>query len=558
VLSLGGVKLPLEAVTQTFGLLAVRGAGKTNAARVMAEEMFDVGLPFVAVDPVGSWFGLRAGRDGKPGGGIPIVIFGGDHGDIPLERGGGQLVADTIIEQRLSCVVDLSGFESEVAKKDFLLAFATRLYQRNRDPLHLFLEEADEYIPQKPMRDETRLLRAWENIVRRGRSRGLGMTMITQRSAAINKNVLTQVETLFTLRTTGPQDRKAIEAWVQYNDQSREILESLSGLENGEAWVWSPHLLGQTKRFKFRRSRTFDSGATPKNVKAKQRQKPATLADVDIEGLRAQMSDTIERAEADDPKLLKRRIRELEHALEAAKRAQPKPERVEVPVLDEQSVKAFELVDQRLRDVAADIKAAWADWQESTLPIRQTAANYQVKLGPVVVVDPQSKPRKAEVAPFHRASSTGLGKCARTILVALRQHGTLSLTQAAICAGYAPKSGGVRNAAGELRAAGHIEGGNNSLSITDQGKAAISDVDPIAEGEELAMWWLNKLSKAEREILKRVIAAYPGSVSLREAADWAGYEPTSGGVRNAAGKLRTLDLITGSNAAMTANARLIG
>ncbi|HET7910018.1 MAG TPA: hypothetical protein VFL19_04870, partial [Nitrospira sp.] len=66
-----------------------------------------------------------------------------------------------------------------IIPKYFLLKFAQRLYEKNEDPLHLFLEEADDYIPQKPMRDEAQLLRAWENIVRRGRARGLGMTIIT-------------------------------------------------------------------------------------------------------------------------------------------------------------------------------------------------------------------------------------------------------------------------------------------------------------------------------------------------------------------------------------------
>lgn len=60
-----GFSLPETAVTETFALLAIRGAGKTNAARVMAEEMFAAGAPFVAIDPVGSWWGLRAGREGK-------------------------------------------------------------------------------------------------------------------------------------------------------------------------------------------------------------------------------------------------------------------------------------------------------------------------------------------------------------------------------------------------------------------------------------------------------------------------------------------------------------
>jgi uncharacterized protein len=143
------LSFPVEAITETFGILAVRGAGKSNAAAVMAEEMFQAKLPFVAVDPARAWYGLRASRDGT-GPGLPIPIFGGRHGDIPLERGSGQLIADLIVDHRLSCVLDLSEFESEKMKKDFLLDFARRLYQRNEEPLHLFLEEADDYIPKSP------------------------------------------------------------------------------------------------------------------------------------------------------------------------------------------------------------------------------------------------------------------------------------------------------------------------------------------------------------------------------------------------------------------------
>lgn len=142
--------LPVEAVTETFGILAARGAGKSNTAAVMAEEMFKAKLPFVVVDPVRCWYGLRSSRDGQAPG-LAVPIFGGRRGDVPLERGGGQLVADLVVDQRLSCVLDLSDFESEGAKKQFLLDFARRLYQRNEAPLHLFLEEADDYIPQRPM-----------------------------------------------------------------------------------------------------------------------------------------------------------------------------------------------------------------------------------------------------------------------------------------------------------------------------------------------------------------------------------------------------------------------
>src|SRR5262245_22795998 len=122
--------LPPDAVTQTFGIVAVRGAGKSNTARRLAEQMHAAELPFVAVDPVGSWWGLRSSADGKSGG-LEIPIFGGKRGDVPLERSAGNLIADLVVDKRLSCVLDLSQFDSEGSKKAFLLDFAMRLYRRN-------------------------------------------------------------------------------------------------------------------------------------------------------------------------------------------------------------------------------------------------------------------------------------------------------------------------------------------------------------------------------------------------------------------------------------------
>jgi hypothetical protein len=83
-LTLGpGLVLPVEAVTETFAILAKRGAGKTYTAAVLVEEMMGAGLPVVIVDPVGVWWGLRSSADGTTEG-LPVVIFGGDHADLPL------------------------------------------------------------------------------------------------------------------------------------------------------------------------------------------------------------------------------------------------------------------------------------------------------------------------------------------------------------------------------------------------------------------------------------------------------------------------------------------
>lgn len=552
------LSLPLDAVTQRAALLAVSGAGKSNAARAMAEEFFAAKLPFVAIDPKGDWWGLRAGRDGKPKGGLDVVIFGGEHGDIPLERGGGNLVADTIVDQRLSCVVDLSGFESEADRKAFLLDFAKRLYHRNRDPLHLFLEEADDYLPQKPMHDEARLLRAFENIVRRGRSKGLGITLITQRSAVVNKNVLTQVETLFALRTTGPQDIAAIEAWMKYHGADREMLGSLAGLEDGEAWVWSPHHLKKTQRFRFRRSHTFDSGATPTNHAAGSRRAPATLADIDIAGLAKQMAETLERAAAEDPKLLRKRIAELERQL--AK---------QVPAVDHSAELARRLEDERrfhrnntrgllhtvlsrvsevIRDEIAKVGTSSADVETNGAATPRTS------------MPPAPPLRRPPAAPSPSANGHGgLGKCARALLAALVQHGDLSLQQAAIVGQYSPASSIVPKSAGELRALGLVSGGNALLTATPEGRRHpdMRGLEPYPVGPELAAYWLSRLGKCEEALLRQVLASHPKPISLEQAAIAGDYSPTSSIVPKSAGKLRTLMLINGGNAGMTANERLV-
>src|SRR3954465_13042510 len=165
--------LPLDAVTETFAILAKRRAGKSNAAVVMAEEMYDHGLPWVAIDPKGDWWGVRAAGDGQAPG-LAVLVFGGLHGDVPLEPTAGKLVADLVVEQRITCVLDVSEM-SKADQRRFLIDFADRLYRRNTEPLHVFCEEADEYIPQRVMGETAKLVGAFETLVKRGGFRGIGI-----------------------------------------------------------------------------------------------------------------------------------------------------------------------------------------------------------------------------------------------------------------------------------------------------------------------------------------------------------------------------------------------
>jgi DNA helicase HerA-like ATPase len=183
------LSLPAEAVSETFAILAKRGAGKTYTAAVMVEELLKAGLQVVVVDPVGVWWGLRASADGTREG-LPIAILGGEHGDVPLDVAAGEIIANVVVEEGLSVVLDLSHCRKGEQTR-FMTDFAERLYYKNREPLHLVLDEADAFAPQRPMKGQERLLGAIEDLVRRGRARGLGVTLVTQRAAVLNKDVLT-------------------------------------------------------------------------------------------------------------------------------------------------------------------------------------------------------------------------------------------------------------------------------------------------------------------------------------------------------------------------------
>lgn len=553
-----GFSLPAEYVTETGAVLAVRGAGKSTTAAVLAEEMFKAKLPFVAVDPVGSWYGLRASKDGSADGGLPIPIFGGDHGDVPLERGGGELIADLVIDKRLSCVLDLSGFDSEAAKKEFLLHFARRLYTKNRDPLHLFLEESDDYIPQRPMRDETYLLRAWENIVRRGRARGLGMTMITQRSAAINKTVLTQVGTLFAMRTTSPQDRKAIEEWVKYHGERQDILESLSSMKAGEAWVWSPYFLGTVKRIQVRRRETFDSGATPKNLKASSERPHATLADIDLGAIHKRMSETIERAKAEDPRELQKEIRRLKAELakqpeidmgefeERLAREYDRGRAEGTQAMANRATLARRSVE-RLGEMLSNAQSLLGE-ARSALEMESAAAPVPQPLTRRPVSQPLPAPIRAPRKELAESNGNLTGPEQRILnaVAWMESIGVNDPDQAAVAflAGYRVGGGAFNNPRGALRTKGLIDypsGGR--ICLTPEGRQhAVPPEVPLTTAE-LHRAVLDRLPGPEQKILQPLLDAYPGSLSNEDLAEASGYTQGGGAFNNPRGRLRTLGLI---------------
>jgi hypothetical protein len=313
----GAIKLPLETMTDATAVLGIRGSGKTNTATVIVEEVLQLGQQVVVIDPTDVWWGLKSSADGQRAG-FPVVVLGGKHADAPLDTSDGALLADFVVDEGASVVLCTRGFESRAQERRFVTDFCRRLYYRkgqqdNPTPLLVVFDEASRVVPQRVMGEDAQVVGAVQQLVRQGRSSGFGVMLVDQRAATVNKDVLTQCETLIAHRTKGVQDRKALKDWIEQhdtNDKGDEFLNTLASLKQGEAWFWSPGFAKLFKRAQVRLRTTFDSSATPKI--GEKRTTPKAFAAVDVDVLRTKLAATIERARENDATELRKRIVELE------------------------------------------------------------------------------------------------------------------------------------------------------------------------------------------------------------------------------------------------------
>lgn len=549
------LSLPVDASTGTFGILATKGAGKSNAAVVMAEEMYDAGIPWVAVDPKGDWWGLRSASDGK-GPGLPIVVFGGRHGDVPLEPTAGSLIADLVLAKRLTCVLDVSQFTKADTTR-LLLAFGKRLFAHADDngasPMHLFLEEAHEYLPQVVKGDQSDLVNIWQRIVKQGRFKGLGCTLISQRSSVLNKDVLELIDTLIVLRTIGPLSRKSIAGWVQDQDVDPSLMGSLPSLADGEAWLWSPGALHLSQRIQFRRRRTFDSGSTPKVGAA--RIAPATLADVDLGAIREAMAATIEKAKADDPKELRKRIADLEKQakvdigkpiLDPAVIAQA-VEDATTPLV--RQIDQYETVFQEIGEIAQRLADICKDRVEINALVRKVETRRPSP--PPVFAPPPVAP-----IPAGPVGDLTLKAKQQEIIDALYWWESVGITPSGIQLGAVAlidTSGGYfSNLVGPLVTSGYVVRAGGKCRLTEVGRSLANPLEAtptMAAYHDMLRSRIKgmKTSNGKTLAIFDLMVGLAGEPATNEAiGQGVGIDHTGGYYSNSIGPLSTMDLITRS------------
>jgi len=160
-------------------VLGSSGSGKSYTVGVLCEELCRNGIPFAIIDNEGEHTGLKEKYE---------AIWVG-------EEEGCDLSWDAIDLQDLAkqapdvapLILDVSDLNDPREKvSSFVKALYDTLTER-RTPYLLVVEEADKFVPQYGER-----IPIIPEIARRGRKRGLGLMICSQRPSLVDKNVLSQ------------------------------------------------------------------------------------------------------------------------------------------------------------------------------------------------------------------------------------------------------------------------------------------------------------------------------------------------------------------------------
>jgi hypothetical protein len=286
------LEIDLESlIGQCVAVLGIRGSGKSNTAGVIFEELLSHNYPMSIVDIEGEYFGLKEKYE-------VLVVGTGDGVEIEIDAGCAAEIAEVSMEKNVPVVLDLSGFLSD-ERNEILMEYLTSLWNLAgtlRRPYIIGIEEAHEFIPQGV---KTELKEMISRIALRGRKRGLGAIVVSQRSAKVEKDVLSQAGMLFLHRVVHEVDMRVYSELLPW--RKSEVKEIITSLETGNCIFVN----GETVRPIYVRERaTFHAGFTPSLE---------TVATPELKQVSASIIEAIERAR--DGRGRKSRAQELEEQL---------------------------------------------------------------------------------------------------------------------------------------------------------------------------------------------------------------------------------------------------
>jgi hypothetical protein len=570
------------AFAQHTAIVGKTGAGKTSTEKLAVEHVVERGARVCVLDTIKSdWWGITSSASGKRAG-LPFKILGGPRGHVPLHSNAGKVIGQLVATGKLPLsIVDMADFEAGGVQR-FFVDFAQSLFRNMRGVVYLVIEEAHEVAPKERagFGAENLSIHWAKKLATGGRSKGIRLVVATQRVQSLHNAVLGSCETLIAHRLTTPADQEPVLKWLKANadkETQAKVAESLSSLPTGTGYVCS----GEAQifeRVEFPKFKTYDNSRTPTGEEA---DVDVATAPVDQDELRSIIGDAVAAAEADDPKVLRKKLadkdkeigtlrselaqklaapvadpdaelavekrgfEQAEKKLTAAMRRELGRKLKEgLAIMRRHAADALDRIDEEMKEIDAkdaELAVAFAPAATVRPVVRQTISPAQQMTAPV-----QRKPVQAKPG---AANGHGIERPLQVIIDAIRWWNVMGIPapshpQVGFVAGYSHKSGTWATYLSRLRSAGLIEG-RGDLMLTEQGAAAANEPAAPPSGEQLRATVIGKVDGSLAKILTPILDAYPGGLTHEAAGAAAGYSPASGTWATYLSRLRSLELIEG-------------
>lgn len=555
-----GLDLPAEQFVESKGaIIGQSGRGKSGLLKVIQEELVKNELPFVVFDPAGVAWGLRSSLDGK-GPGLPCLVIGGSHGDLPLNRKAGAEVAVAIVDANVSVIIDFSD-EPKAAYREFVRDFSQQLYAasaHSTSPRLVLIDEAKEVVPQMIRPDMTQTYDAVERLVRQGRNRGIGVVLASQRAATVNKDVLTQCGWLAVFGLVGKQDRKALQEWVSAKgteEQLEKFEKSLAGLERRECWFWSPEEFRKFQKVRVRDFETFHPDRTHLRREGLLQVQPSTI---DVSSVVGKLGVTFarikeERIDLSDAKRLRLEVERLKRELDNERASTRSPAvgsaeirrkvaEAEKPLRDElsrlsQENRARANVIGKVRKVSEMLVAALGG---ELLPGSAPAPPIRTESPPRQVIELKVRDQSETAEGVARPTGGAL----RMLHALVTRHPeSLRRDDLGVLGEIAPNSGTFTDYLSLLRRNGFIqELSDGSIAASPAGQAYVGEADRLT-ADRVQSSALSRVSGGARRMLERLIQVYPSSLTRQELAERSQISPGSGTFSDYLSMLRRLGFV---------------
>ena len=224
-------------------IIGQSGSGKSFLIGIMAEELSKLGLPYCIIDTEGEYSPLKNH--------FRAMAIGGSNQDFGFEDGLSNLFQSSI-KDKVPIILDLSEETEKSVKVYRALEEIYKIEERFRIPYLVIIEEADKFVPQIT-HQKTNII---EELGVRGRKRGIGLIVATQRPSNISKNVLSQCSYGFIGKLTIKNDLNAVKQL--FADKSK-----LGEVVNFSMGEFIPFGVGPQNKFKVRITDVTQKGATP-------------------------------------------------------------------------------------------------------------------------------------------------------------------------------------------------------------------------------------------------------------------------------------------------------